>query len=141
MFVPRLIGLAALSAALMTSAAFAITPLTDKQKDVKDAIAQQLGTNRSFALVIGISDFEDPAWKHLSGIPDEVKNISEAFGQQGFQVTEVSGTVTLDDLKREIFEFFKKHGGQAENRLVVYIATHGYADLKDIFREWFMVSL
>ena len=43
MFVPKLIGLAALSAALMTSAAFAITPLTDKQQQVKNQIAQQLG--------------------------------------------------------------------------------------------------
>ena len=139
MSVPKLIGLAALSAALMTSASFAITPLTDKQQQIKNQIAQQLGENRSFALVIGISDFDDPAWNDLSGVGDEVKNVSEAFRQQGFRVTEKAGRVDLADLSRTINEFFKANGGRAENRLVVYIASHGYADKDASDPEGFLV--
>ena len=139
MSVPKLIGLAALSAVLMTSAAFAITPLTDPQQKVKDAIAQQLGENRSFALVIGISEFKDPAWKDLTGIADEVVNVSTAFEKQGFQVTSKSGAVTLQDLTDTIAAFFRANGGRAENRLVVYIATHGYADKNASNPEGFLI--
>lgn len=139
MSVPKLIGLAALSAALMTSAAFAIAPLTDPQQKVRDQIAQQLGQNRSFALVIGISEFDDPEWNDLGGIDAEVKNVSAAFEAQGFQVTRKSGRVTLQNLSDAISDFLIANGGRAEHRLVIYIATHGFADKFASNPEGFLV--
>jgi hypothetical protein len=131
MSVPKLIGLAALAALLMTSSAFAITPITTKQQKVRDEIAQQLGSNRAFALVIGISEFDDPAWEDLSGIDGEVRDVTRAFAEQGFRVTTKTGRIDRQTLSDTIAAFFQANGGRAENRLVVYIATHGYADKND----------
>ena len=89
----KLIGLAALAALLMTGSALAITPITTQQEKVREEIAQQLGSNRSFALVIGISEFDDPAWDDLGGIGREVTDVTRAFAEQGFRVTTKTGRI------------------------------------------------
>jgi hypothetical protein len=135
----KLIGLAALAALLMTGSALAITPITTQQEKVREEIAQQLGSNRSFALVIGISEFDDPAWDDLGGIGREVTDVTRAFAEQGFRVTTKTGRIDRQALSDTIAEFFQANGGRAENRLVVYIATHGYADKNELAPEGFLV--
>jgi len=109
-------------------------PLKQDQKDVLADISRQLGTNRSFALVIGISEFD--RMPRLRGTQPEAEIAAAAFARQGFQVERVgeSGRVSKEQLKGAIAKFLGDHGGKAANRLIIYVATHGYAadDKRDL---------
>jgi len=89
---------------------------------------------RSFALIVGISEFD--RLPRLRGTQPEAETMTKVFAEQGFDVKRVgaTGRLTRDELAQEVAEFVKRHGGKAENRLVIYFATHGYAaaDAKDI---------
>ena len=58
----------------------------------------------------------------------ESGRISKGMTERGPEDADVQRRIDLADLSKTISEFFKANGGRAENRLVVYIATHGYAD-------------
>lgn len=121
--------LALLATMLMAGSALAITPVGDLERSAtRQEIARQLG--KSYALVIGISDFDNAGWADLSGVPDEYRSIRGALEQQGFEIVPESrlGRVDHQSLTAAISRFFAAYGNDAENRLVVYIATHGYAD-------------
>jgi hypothetical protein len=77
---------ALLTATLMASSAFAITPITNFQQMIRNQIAQQLAPQKSYALVIGISEFDNPDWPDLQGVPTEVANVSAALEAQHFQI-------------------------------------------------------
>lgn len=132
MRIPRLGGaLAALAFALLaTTAAQAIVPITDAQSRNRDAIARQLAPQHSYALVIGISEFDNAGWTDLGGVHGEVENVGAALQQQGFTIVPESriGRVDHKTMTEAIAQFFATYGSKAENRLVVYVATHGYSD-------------
>ena len=134
--------LAALTALLMAGSAYAIAPITDAQQKVRNQIAQQLGPRNSYALVIGISEFDDPAWQDLSGVETEYANIRTALGAQNFTIVPEStvGRVDHRTLTQAITKFFDTYGKNAEDRLVVYIATHGYADPNNPAPEGYLVA-
>ena len=139
----RLTGpLVALAAGLMASAAFAITPVTDAQQKVRTEIAQQLGRGHSYALVIGIADFDSPDWPDLGGVRKEYEQITAALGAQNFTIVPEStaGRVDHKTLTAAISKFFSTYGRNAEDRLVVYIATHGYADPTNPAPEGYLVA-
>ncbi len=134
MSVRKLAGpLLLLTASLLATSALAITPINTAQQRVQTEIARQLATGKAHALVIGISDFDDDSWPDLQGVDQEVSDISAAFERQGFQIAPMSKSGKIDhvDLAKRINDFFRQYGQDAENRLVVYIATHGYADPND----------
>lgn len=98
-----------------------------KHKTDWKEVDKRLRRNHSFALVIGISEFDRGA--RLAGVADEVAAVSNAFAKQGFAVTApvTDGRMTKAQLAKAIDDFLTRHGGKAENRLIVYIATHGFA--------------
>ncbi len=123
--------LAALLAGLMaTTAAHAIVPITQAQDVTRQEIARQLAPQHSYALVIGISEFDNAGWTDLGGVQKEVESVGAALQQQGFTIVPESriGRVDYRTLTDAIAQFFATYGSQAEDRLVVYIATHGYSD-------------
>ena len=97
------------------------------------AVYQQIGAEldpgHSYALLLGISDFDNAGWRHLSGVGPEIAEVSLALEQQGFQVVSDSriGRIDHAGLAAAIKGFFDAHGNDARNRLIVYVATHGYA--------------
>lgn len=143
---PRLTDFAAallLFVLLLPSLALASAePITvEEQTNARTEIQARLGTGNSYALVIGISEFGNSAnpfgglfnpWRALPGVPDEIPAISEAFAGHDFQVrTYAPGSVTKAELAREISRFVSTYGSDPRNRLVVYIASHGYRDVHD----------
>jgi formylglycine-generating enzyme required for sulfatase activity len=133
---------ALLAATLMASSAFAITPITNFQQMIRNQIAQQLAPQKSYALVIGISEFDNPDWPDLQGVPTEVANVSAALEAQHFQIVPESGNGRIDHqaLTDKITRFFDTYGKDPDNRLVVYIATHGYADANNPAPEGYLVA-
>lgn len=129
-----LVLLAALSSARAGDERAAQPLLKPEQKAVWAQIAGQLGTQQSFALVIGISQFD--RLKALRGVEAEVESVSKAFAEQGFAVErgDIGGRLDKQGLKKAIAEFLGRHGDRAGNRLVIYVATHGYAakDRRDL---------
>src|SRR3569832_69283 len=122
----------ALAAALIvTTSAFAITPVTETERsETRQAIAQQLSPAHSYALPIGTSDSDNAGWHHLEGVGPEIQKVGAALSAQGFTIVPESHTGRLDHaaLKAAIERFFQTYGQKAEDRLVVYVATHGYSD-------------
>jgi formylglycine-generating enzyme required for sulfatase activity len=134
--------LALLAATLMASSALAITPITDKQNQIRNEIARQLAPTKSYALVIGISEFDNPGWPDLHGVDNEVAGIRAALSAQHFQIVPESAAGRIDHqaLTDKIARFFDTYGKDASNRLVVYIATHGYADADNPSPEGYLVA-
>ncbi|MEO6015397.1 MAG: SUMF1/EgtB/PvdO family nonheme iron enzyme [Devosia sp.] len=122
--------LAPLVLALMAGSALAITPITDIQDKTRQEIARQLGPTHSYALLIGISEFDNPGWQDLSGVAGEIDKIGTALQGQGFTIVPESKVGRLDHqaLADTMAQFFATYGKEAEDRLVVYVATHGYSD-------------
>lgn len=105
----------------------------DQQEQVRATIRKQLGPRRSYALVIGISQFDVKGWKNLPGVDVEAVEVVAALQNHGFTVVPgpAAGRMTKAELKKAIEDFVRAYGKFADNRLVVYVATHGYADVRD----------
>jgi hypothetical protein len=107
-------------------------------EELRLKIEEKLSSKRSFALVLGIDTFDDRAWPRLPGVLKEVQEVQAAFKSHGFQIeTNLMGDdeanpnlkpLNAEELNRRIRDFLDKHGRDAANRLVVYVATHGHAD-------------
>src|SRR6185312_17430519 len=84
--------------------AFAPNPALGVKAVVLDpahqAVYQQIGAEldpgHSYALVLGISDFDNSGWRHLSGVGPEIAEVSLALEQQGFQVVSDSRIGRID---------------------------------------------
>lgn len=96
------------------------------------AIEEQLGFGTSYALIIGISDFDSPGWHDLDGIKPETEAIRKVLEEQhGFKVvgaSQMSGKMTAAELSKRISDFVRTYGNKPDRRLIIYIATHGYND-------------
>ena len=137
----RPLGLAA--ALVAATSAFAITPVSDAERSqTRQQIARQLSPAHSYALLIGISDFDNAGWHHLEGVGPEIQKIGAALAAQGFTIVPESHTGRMDHaaLKGAIERFFGTYGKAAEDRLVVYIATHGYSDPSHPDADGFLVA-
>ncbi|MEP7239445.1 MAG: SUMF1/EgtB/PvdO family nonheme iron enzyme [Devosia sp.] len=112
--------------------ALAVSPVrSDPAKSpVYAQIRQQLAPEKSWALLIGVSDFDNAAWRHLGGVQPEVETVSKALTAQGFSIAPEShvGRMSHGELAKAISHFFETYGQTPDARLVVYVATHGYAD-------------
>ena len=128
---PSFILLLLLLAAAVTSALGVAPVVTESERlATRLAIAEQLDPKHSFALVLGISDFDNAGWHDLGGVAPEIASVRGALAAQGFTLVDKRPVGRLDHagLKTAIESFFRAYGGEAQNRLVVYIATHGYSD-------------
>lgn len=103
-------------------------PIAEQKASDLDGL---LAERPAYALIIGISDYDDPVWRDLDGVAEEIAVIREALeGKQGFTVVEPAwqGRLTADELRTEIERFVRAYGGDPSARLVLYFATHGLAD-------------
>jgi hypothetical protein len=85
-------------------------------------------TGQLYGLVIGINQFDDAAWPTLAGVPGEVDAVERALLAQGAVTVEHAGRngrLTNAELRAAISHFLQTYGREADNRLVVYIASHG----------------
>ena len=79
----------------------------------------------SYALVIGIAHYGDPAWRKLANALQDAKEVAAALGRQGFAITLVPDP-TGEGLKQAMTDFFAQYGRDPDNRLVVYYSGHGH---------------
>jgi uncharacterized caspase-like protein len=80
----------------------------------------------SYALLIGVSEYKNPAWRNLPGVKKDIDEVEAALKQvHGFEVTKVLDPDyrRLDDAFRT---FIATHGAKSNARLVIYFAGHGY---------------
>ena len=84
----------------------------------------------SYALVIGVSDYQDNAWADLSSVSQDVDAVSEALQGHGFEVTQVLDP-TESDLIDAMDDFIDSHGYDKDNRLLFYYAGHGHTIERD----------
>lgn len=103
------------------------------QSSAAALVQRQLDAGGSYALVIGISEFDDRAWSNLAGVPPEIDMVETAFAQHGFDVVQrhEARRMTKAQLQAAIDGFVRAYGTREENRLVIYIATHGHKDVTD----------
>lgn len=81
---------------------------------------------RSYALVIGISDYKN-GWRKLPGVLTDVKAVESTLARQGFEV-EVVTDVSRYGFRLRVEKFINKHGLDPDNRLLIYFAGHGYTE-------------
>ena len=133
-----------LAAALCAGgAAYAITPVSDAERsETRQQIARQLSPAHSYALLIGVSDFDNAGWHYLAGVGPEIQRVGATLAAQGFTIVPESRTGRVDHatLKAAIERFFSTYGKAAEDRLVVYVATHGYSDPSRPDADGFLVA-
>jgi len=79
----------------------------------------------SYALVIGVSDYQDNAWVDLGSVKADVDAVRETLQEHGFVVQTVMNP-TESVLLDRINEFIDSYGYEQENRLLFYYAGHGH---------------
>ncbi|MCA0423986.1 MAG: SUMF1/EgtB/PvdO family nonheme iron enzyme [Proteobacteria bacterium] len=92
---------------------------------------------KAHALVIGIEAYEMAPWKRLPGVKSEVEAVIRALRVHGFNVVRLQGRevapgtfdgrVTAGDIRKALGDFVRQYGQNPENRLIVYVASHGLA--------------
>jgi hypothetical protein len=80
--------------------------------------------DRSYALVIGVSDYS-AGWPKLPGVKRDIEEVARALEHQGFQVTKVENPDSIH-LDKAFKTFIDTYGLNVENRLLFYFAGHGH---------------
>ncbi|MEA3278011.1 MAG: caspase family protein [Pseudomonadota bacterium] len=84
----------------------------------------------SVALLIGVSEYDDPGWPDVDSIPGELDAIEQVLEEKEFTVVRYpnAGTPRLDGkgLKRAFTRFIDDYGYEPDNRLLFYFAGHGH---------------
>ncbi len=95
--------------------------------DSRDDIVKLLSAGHNRALLIGISDYDSGSWSSLPGVPQEIERIRAVLEKRhNFTIDAPTGVMTKQRLVAEIRRFLRENGGNPSNRLIVYIATHGF---------------
>ena len=80
---------------------------------------------RSYALVIGIDNYQDPAWPRLSNAINDAKAVAKALEARGFEVT-LKIDPTSSSLKQAVDSFIFNEGHHENARLFIWFAGHGH---------------
>jgi formylglycine-generating enzyme required for sulfatase activity len=80
----------------------------------------------SHALVIGINQYTE-GWPYLSNAVKDAELVASELRRHGFKV-KLRTNLKSDALKRTLEEFFVIDGADAETRLFVWFAGHGFTD-------------
>lgn len=80
----------------------------------------------SYALVIGVSEYRNPAWPRLPNTVQDAKKVAATLSTQGFVVSLVTDP-TADALSKALAAFFARHGRDPDNRLVLFYSGHGHS--------------
>jgi len=130
--------------AAATTSVLAVTRIVSdsERAATRQQIITQLGPAHSFALLIGISDFDNAGWHRLDGVGPEIQKVGAALSAQGFTIVPESRSGRVDHvaLTVAIQRFFSTYGQNAQDRLVVYVATHGYSDPSRPDADGFLVA-
>ena len=59
----------------------------------------------SYALLIGVSRYDNPAWSRLDSIPAELEQLAEVLRKTGFDRVDLVLDPTGEDLRRAVREF------------------------------------
>jgi len=86
--------------------------------------AGPLNFKKSYALLIGASDYEDPAWQDLPSIPRELDRLQETLELYGFDVKREENPPS-GALSSIIEKFLRDYGYDPDNRLFVWFSGHG----------------
>ena len=81
--------------------------------------------NQSHALIIWAGEYQSQHWDRLSNIQSESRDVKAALIRQGFKITTLSNPKG-QQLRQGIQAFINNYGYEAENRLVIYFAGHGW---------------
>ncbi len=94
----------------------------------------------SYALVIGVSDYQDNAWVDLDSVGADVEAVRETLEDQGF-VVETLMNPTKNRLLNGITDFIGTHGYEQENRLLFYYAGHGHTQERNGRKFGYLVPI
>jgi outer membrane protein OmpA-like peptidoglycan-associated protein len=83
------------------------------------------------ALLIGSWDYADRRWARLSGIPLELDELQSEFCKH-FQTVTRLDQPTFARLDSGLVAFLRTYGNQANSRLLIYYAGHGYTELDPV---------
>ena len=75
--------------------------------------------DRSLALVVGISSYQDDAWNDLPSIKSEMNEVMRVLDAQGFAVEPHIGEVTSQALVGILQKFLSKRPGR-DSRMLVF---------------------
>ncbi|MFN9623312.1 MAG: caspase domain-containing protein [Cyanobacteriota bacterium] len=92
-------------------------------KDPQGTTLFAYGTSQ--ALLIWAGDYQNPFWKKLNNIRNEVGKVEAELKRQGFQVTVIANPKATE-LRGSIEAFVQRYGFQPDSRLVIYYAGHGW---------------
>lgn len=105
-----------------------------RAQDALADVQQRLDKGKSHALLIGVSQYDHQT--QLPWVDEEMRRVQKALHDAGFntyapsdmaRVAGADGSLTKHELDAALKGFAAKFGGDPENRLIIYFATHGYA--------------
>ena len=85
---------------------------------------QELYTG-SYALLVGVSRYDNPAWSPLQSIPGELDELAATLGKLGFDRVEKVMDPSGDQLRRTIADFMKRFDREGA-RLLFIFSGHGW---------------
>lgn len=89
-----------------------------------DGVEQEIRLYKgSYALIVGEGKYNS-GWPSLSDVPNDVEAIKNALKSQF--LVETALDLTGSEIKNRISKFIDDYGYEAENRLLIYFAGHGY---------------
>ena len=91
----------------------------------------------SYALIVGVSRYDDPAWRPLASVPSELAGVAAALRNLGFDKVEEVYNPTGDELRAAVRKFAGEYRYGAQHRLVFFFSGHGYT-LDDGRRGYFV---
>ncbi len=81
---------------------------------------------KSKALLIGVSDFADPAFSPLPFVKNDIARMKDVLTKEGFEVTALVGSKTRVDIIAALEDFLANL--EPNDRVLVYFSTHGFQD-------------
>lgn len=80
--------------------------------------------SNSYALLIGVDQYEHSGWDRLPSVPSELASVKGMLEKQGFEVETLSN-LTGRELMNSLTDFVADKGYDENNRLLVFFSGHG----------------